>query len=236
MAQLFLCGEGPTDFGKEGNFGSLALVVFKTLEYLADSKRMEYKMPKVKCLYHRDLQPARIKNGNFPIARKMIYGRKRHSSLREKAATFADRYVTSGNIGVFHSDVDFNSQSDGNECYDCAIADIKKGFALAKKADCCCALVTMPRMEAWLLHLVPENQLSPQDIERLPGNDSSPNAPKIALRRFGYVTDNCGNQRNKKKRLSFIIENYFDYSKMINLSAYKKFYDDFASLDWYTLI
>ena len=232
MASLVLCGEGPSDFGKEGEYGSLALVVLKTLEYLACEQHVEYKMPEIKRLYCKNIQLARAKDANNPIARRMIYARRKHSTLRERAASFADRYVTLGDIGVFHSDVDFDSQENGNACHECIIEDIKKGFALAKKSDCCCAMVPMPRMEAWLLYLTPENRLSPQQIERLPGNDKSPNAPKTTLCNLGYVTDNCGLQRNRNKRLSFIIENHFDYDKMIKLTAYKQFYEDFSSMSW----
>lgn len=235
MASLVLCGEGPSDFGKEGEYGSLALVVLKALEQLADEMQEEYKMPQITRLYHRNVQPNRIKNAKKPIARRMLYGSGKYSYLRDTAASFAQNHVTSEDIGILHSDVDFLNQEDSKKCYDNVISAIRKGFSLANKTNCCCALVPMPRTEAWLLYLTPENSLSPQEIERLPGNDNSPHAPKMQLCQLGYVTDNCGSQRNRNKKLSYIIENNFEHGKMMKLSSYKQFYEDLSSLNWQTL-
>lgn len=236
MSRLVLCGEGPSDFGLEGEYGPLALVVLKTLEYLATQEKVEYKIPETRRLYHRELAPARIKDGNSPIKKKMSYGRKEHVSLRDKAASFAKNHVDQGDIGVFHSDVDFTNHSDRDKCRTSVINDIRKGFLQSHKSHCCCAIVTMPRTEAWLLYLAPEKEFSPERIEKLPGNDKSPLAPKAILHDMGYVTDNCHSRRKRNRTLGSIVEDFFNYDKMYRLPAYKQFFDAFASIDWKTLL
>lgn len=234
MARLVLCGEGPTDFGNESEYGPLALVVFKTLEHMAEEEVLEYRMPETVCIYHHHVN--RSKDSNRPIGRHMSYGPRNQGHLRDKAEAFAANYVTHDEIGIFHSDVDFKNRECGKNCYNDVLSAIRKGFFLANKSDCCCALVPMPRTEAWLLYLTPENKFSAQDIERLPGNDKSPQAPKTTLSRRGYVSEKSYSKKNRDQTLNSIVDLYFDFAKLLKLPSFSDFQSNFAELDWKSLL
>lgn len=231
---LVVCGEGATDFGDEGAPGPLALLVWRSLEHLAQQRGQEYRHPETKFCRGSQFSDQRRKNTAQAIGRQMRIAPKGCDALRQKAENFATRELAPDDLGLFHSDVDFTRQQKPQECYTKIREAIQKGLSAAGKGNQACAVVPLPRTEAWLLRLAPEYKGTPHDIETMPGNDSAPNSLKKILKELGYVS-----QHQKKQggcSLNDLVERCFCYDKLMCLNSFHDFMDALSKLPWTSLL
>jgi len=160
---------------------------------------------------------------------------KEYDALRQKAENFATCELAPDDLGLFHSDVDFTSQQKSHECYTKIREAIQKGLSAAGKGNQACAVVPLPRTEAWLLRLAPEYKGTPHDIETMPGNDNAPNSPKTILKKWGYVSQH--QKKHGARSLNDLVEKkHFCYEQLMRLTSFRAFMDDFSKLPWASLL
>ncbi|HIX19211.1 MAG TPA: hypothetical protein H9862_01245 [Candidatus Akkermansia intestinigallinarum] len=181
--KLFLCGEGTTDFGSEGDpDGPLQVVLLRTLQEVAAE---ELSFPDISVSLHsKYVASRRKKDSSRAIGRGMRFGAfKDQEEPRDMACAFAYE-VREGCLGFFHSDVDFTHGADrqGTEKRKLVYDSIKKGIHKAGCWDRCRPVVPMPRTEAWLIYLADPN-LTQSRMGQMKGNDKAAdkNNPKRLL-------------------------------------------------------
>ena len=136
--KLFLCGEGTTDFGSEGDpDGPLQVVLLRTLQEVAAE---ELSFPDISVSLHsKYVASRRKKDSSRAIGRGMRFGAfKDQEEPRDMACAFAYE-VREGCLGFFHSDVDFTHGADrqGTEKRKLVYDSIKKGIHKAGCWDRC---------------------------------------------------------------------------------------------------
>lgn len=228
MVSLNLCGEGSADFGSEGgnNEGPLTVLVRKLYEEHTDSELPGGVVHPLKMTNLRTREKATER-----IGRSMSYAPRSISPLTEKAALFANIYLSEPDaFGIFHSDVDFTHSSPcpPDKRWQCIYEAINKGLSRGGAGSRACAMVPMPRTEAWLLHMAPECKRSAASLEKSSGNDASPAALKKELDQLGYKPDSHCHTRGRS--FSELVENNYNRKKMRELRSYKQFEEDFIPL------
>lgn len=229
MGQLVLCGEGSSDFGSSNeDRGALADIVIKSIEYIAEEKNINGTLNIPQYITKRTLTAA-LKNEKqaAPCGRKMRIAPRGEGILRDLARLFAKDHVKSDDLGIFHSDVDFTRSISSETCYTDIQTAIGKGFDAAGAENRCIALIARPRTEAWLYILTPNCPHSAQQIERMPGNDNSPNSLKALLKSHKFVTNN--NTKRGFTTFSQLVENHFNLNSLMKLSAFQRFYNELNS-------
>ncbi len=221
--KLFLCGEGTTDFGSEGDpDGPLQVVLLRTLQEVAAE---ELSFPDISVSLHsKYVARRRKKDPSRAIGRGMRFGPfKDRDETRDTACAFA-REVREGCLGFFHSDVDFTHSSDrqGAERRKLVYDSIKKGIRRAGCWDRCRPVVPMPRTEAWLIYLA-DTHLTQSRMGQMKGNDKAEdkNNPKRLLAQLW--------PGNKRQRIDKT-QDEFDYKRLKQLEDFRQLDDDIREL------
>lgn len=193
---VFVCGEGPSDFGNETQKGPLYYIIWRILQNYYSPDIIEYAHVQVVPKGHLKSFRKTVLREN-PRGTMLLTGDLEIAATAQILGLFTLK--NNGHIAVLHSDVDLTNKEIGTrdkrlrrrkiEVHSEAIRQsIKKGFHASRIGNQGVPLVTIPRSEGWLICLIPENTLSPQAIESLPCNDNAPNGAKDILRSHGYTS------------------------------------------------
>lgn len=218
---IFLCGEGTTDFGSPNSrYGALAEIVFALIQNFTDEEQYRWHCCRIR---RAELLPpsSPTVDRNRRRGALMSFPPAEYAALFDKCKLFGEKCVNDNVIGVFHSDVDYTSRSSARRTYELIKETLENAIKDARAISYCCCVIPMPRTEAWLIKLAPENNLSATAIEELPGNDNAPNSPKKLLSNWDYHTGNHGENRD----FVSIVERHFDVNSLLQLSSFKNFYN-----------
>ncbi|MEG0836979.1 MAG: hypothetical protein RSD44_08060 [Akkermansia sp.] len=200
---VFVCGEGVSDFGNQSEKGPLYYVIWKILQKMCGEDNPHEKI----CIIEEGYLKSKRRQWRGENPRKSMLlkrsgdGNDPKSWDREAAAQTLAKVTCEegGDLAVLHSDVDFTRKEldahdrktqklKRQEFRDAIRNTIKRGFEKGGLGIKGVPLVPMPRSEAWLIHMAPDNKKSPEQIELLPGNDNAANEAKTLLKSLGYIT------------------------------------------------
>lgn len=204
MGAVFVCGEGASDFGSEGDHGPLYHMVWKVLEVRCPEGCLPPIRVVAKGCLDRLLKRERAERPRRGM--KLERGKGRGACLKALARIFA-RFVLSegGAMGVLHADVDLTNSALGvrgkgkqkarEQVREELCEAMREGFRAGDFADRGVPMVILPRSEAWLIALAQKKEtdkgkrsqfLSDREIEGLPCNDKAPDGAKDRLKKMGY--------------------------------------------------